>query len=571
MRLISHNHSIRSVFLISLALACLAALALSGCTGAVTGAAGKPFGSSPPAHAQQSQPLAPAASKQPAAATIAPSARCTVAYLRHNLHLAHVTVNAAVLNTSGTVTPVPPQPITGPLTGLPSFCDVAITQRDQAGNPIHVEVWLPDSWNGRFQGTGGAIFSCGPYYYEMAPAIQEGYAAAGTDCGVPLAQRDTANWALTDGHLNRPLIEDFAYAGIHDMTVTGKAVTRDYYASAPRYSYFNGCSTGGREGLVEAQRYPADYNGIVSGSPAINWTQFIPAEIWPQLVMNSSGDFLPACKQIAFTDAVVKACGSTGGVIINPSACHWNPASLVGEVTPCGVITQQDAAVMTKIWQGPVNAAGQPLWYGLEPGASLTGLAATATVNGVTTGQPFPIPVSWLGTWLQLNPSWDWRTLTYAQFDQLFQQSVSQFSSTFAANNPDLSGFRNAGGKIIIWHGLADQLIFPQGTVQYYRRVQRQMGGPARTDSFARLFIAPGAQHCASGAGSAPAGPAQPLASLVSWVEKGKAPSTIPGAVTNPVTNAVTPSRPLCLYPLVARYRGHGSKAAASSYACKPQ
>ena len=351
------------------------------------------------------------------------------------------------------------------------------------------------------------------------------------------------------------------------MTVVGKAVTTAYYPSPLRYSYFNGCSTGGREGLVEAQQYPADYNGIVAGAPAINWTQFIPAEIWPQLVMNRTGDFLPGCKEVAFTDAVVKACGDAGGVITSPSACHWNADRLIGDVTPCGVITRQDATVMNMIWRGPVNADGKPLWYGPERGTSLTGLAATSTINGVTTGQPFPIPVSWLGTWLQRDPSWDWQTLTYAQFTRLYHQSVSEFSATFAANDPDLSAFRQHGGKIIIWHGLADQLIFPQGTIRYYQQVQRTMGGAAATNSFARLFLAPGAQHCASAAGPAPA-PGQPLAALVRWVEKGQAPRTIPGALTNPVTGAATPSRPLCLYPLVARYTGHGPATAASSYAC---
>lgn len=567
MKRISHTYGIREIRRIVPVLASLAALALVGCAGPITAQAGKQAGGAGRGAAKHATMQRPAV-KRPASVVSFPE-RCKVAYLRASLRLAHVTVDSASMNTSGTVTPTLPQPVTGPLTGLPSFCDVTLTETDAAGNPIHIDVWLPTSWNGRFQGVGGAIYSCGPYYYEMAPAIQEGYAAAATDCGVSLADRETASWALKDGRLNSPLIHDFAYAGIHDMTVVGKTVTSDYYPSPLRFSYFNGCSTGGREGLVEAQQYPADYNGIVAGSPAINWTQFIPAEIWPQLVMNESGDFLPSCKEIAFTDAAVQACASTGGVITNPSACHWNPSTLVGVVTPCGVITQQDAAVMTKIWQGPVNAQGKPLWYGLERGASLAGLAATATSNGVTDGQPFPITVSWLGTWLQQNPSWNWHTLTYPQFDQLFQRSVSEFSKIFAANNPDLSAFEKDGGKIIIWHGLADQLIFPQGTVNYYERVQREMGGARQTESFARLFLAPGAQHCASAAGPAPTMPEGPLPSLVNWVEKGKAPSSIPGTVTNPVTNAVTETRPLCLYPLTARYTGHGSTTAASSYTCK--
>ena len=548
-------------------LACLAALFLAGCSGTTVAAGAKH--SVRPGHGSATQPAAgQSAAKQPGAA-LSPAARCKARYLRRSLHLADVTVDSAVMNTAGSVTPTLPQPLTGPLTGLPAFCDVTITRADQAGNPIQVDIWLPATWNGRFQGVGGSIYSCGPYDYEMAPAIQEGYAAASTDCGVPLGDRETAPWALKDGRLDKPLIDDFAYAGIHDMTVVGKAVTSAYYPSPLRYSYFNGCSTGGREGLVEAQRYPADYNGIVAGAPAINWTQFIPAEIWPQLVMKETGDFLPSCKEAAFTDAVVKACGDAGGIITNPSACNWNADSLVGEVTPCGVITQQDATVMNTIWQGPVNSDGKPLWYGLERGASLDGLAATTTINGVTTGQPFPITVSWLGTWLQQNPSWNWQTLTYAQFDQLFERSIKEFSGLFAANDADLSAFKKDGGKIIIWHGLADQLIFPQGTIRYYQQVQRKMGGAAATDSFARLFLAPGAQHCASAAGSAPAGPAQPMSALVKWVEKGEAPNAIPGAVTDPVTGAATASRPLCRYPLVARYTGHGSTTAASSYVCK--
>jgi hypothetical protein len=565
MRRIFHKHPAQAVRRFMPALACLTALGLVGAAGPIIGAVVKHPAAAGHTAAKQPVVQRPAV-KRPAAMAFS-GARCSVAYLRTSLHRAGVTVDSASMNSTGTFTP----PAQQPLSGLPSFCDVTVTQSDPAGNPVHIDVWLPTSWNGRFQGVGGAVYACGPFYYEMAPAIQDGYAAAATDCGVSPSDMETASWALNNGRLDWPLIHDFAYAGIHDMTVVGKAVTSIYYRSPLRFSYFNGCSTGGREGLEEAQRYPADYNGIASGAPAINWTKFIPAEIWPQLVMNQAGDFLQPCKEVAFTNAAVHACATTGGVITNPSACGWNPSKLVGLVTPCGVITQQDAAVMTKIWQGPENTHGERLWYGLERGTSLAGLAATYSDNGVTAGQPFPITVSWLGTWIQRNPAWDWHTLTYAQFDHLFQLSVSQFSTIFAANNPDLSAFKKHGGKIIIWHGLADQLIFPQGTVRYYQRVQQAMGGPRRTDSFARLFLAPGAQHCASGAGPAPAGPAQPLDSLVSWVEKGKAPSTIPGTVTDPATNHVTQSRPLCLYPLVARYLGHGSTTLASSLTCSSQ
>src|SRR5262249_22749494 len=320
-----YNHLVQAVLRIVPVLACLAALALTGCAGPMIAAAGKQAGHAGHAAATRAPGRRPAV-KQPGPAIATSGARCNLADLRTSLHLADVTIDSVSMNRSGTVTPTPPQPLTGPLAGLPSFCDVALTKTDPAGNPVHVDVWLPRSWNGRFQGVGGAIYACGPFYYEMAPAIQAGYAAAATDCGVSPADRETASWALKDGRLNWPLIHDYAYAGIHDMTLVGKAVTRVYYPSPLRFSYFNGCSTGGREGLVEAQRYPADYNGIVSGAPAINWTHFIPSGIWPQLVMNESRDFLPSCKEVAFTDAAVRACASTGGVITNPSACRWDPS-----------------------------------------------------------------------------------------------------------------------------------------------------------------------------------------------------------------------------------------------------
>jgi feruloyl esterase len=320
---------------------------------------------------------------------------------------------------------------------------------------------------------------------------------------------------------------------------------------------------------MEAQRYPSDYNGIVSGAPAINWTQFIPSEIWPELVMKQSNDYLPTCKEEAFTEAVVKACGSQGGItspfISDPARCHWNPMNLVGFSTPCGTITATDAKVIAQIWAGPSTTDGKKLWYGLEPGASLSGLAGTITTGAVTTPNPFPITVTWLGTWLQRNPSWNWQTLTYAEFDKLFAQSVSEFSSTIATNNPDLAQFKDDGGKILIWHGLADQLIFPQGTINYYQRVEQAMGGAKQADSFARLFLAPGAQHCLSAAGPAPA---NPLAAVVSWVEHGQAPRSILGTVVDPATNVVTLSRPLCMYPLTARYTGHGSTDDASNFTC---
>jgi len=209
--------------------------------------------------------------------------------------------------------------------------------------------------------------------------------------------------------------------------------------------------------------FPADYNGIVSGSPAINATEFLPSELWPDLVMLQSNDFLPTCKEQAFTDAVIAACGDGSGVIENPAACRFNPFTLVGEVTPCGTITAADAAVMAKIWQGPVVDGRHLSWYGLEPGTSLSDLAATATSDGTTSPEPFPLPVGWFAYFLTQNPSFNWETLTYQQFLQYFEAGVSKFAVIGTDSNPDLSAFERDGGKILIWHGLADEIVFPQG------------------------------------------------------------------------------------------------------------
>jgi Tannase and feruloyl esterase len=399
-----------------------------------------------------------------------------------------------------------------------------------------------------------------------------------TDGGHTGVSSLTGSFALDgSGRLNWPLIEDFSYRALHDLAVVGKAVTAAYYGTAAHDSYWNGCSTGGRQGLAEAQRYPTDYNGILAAAPAINWQKFIPAELWPELVMLQSGDFLPQCKFAAFQTAAINACDKVGdgvadGVIGDPLACKFDPSSLVGTSTPCGTITAQDAAVVAKISDGPRTTGGDFLWYGLTWGASYGGLANTATTGATTVGAPFPIALAHLGTWVQQNPpvslggTWDWTTLTSDQYDQLFQQSVEMYSDVIGTDNPDLGAFKNAGGKLVIWHGLADQLIFPQGSIDYYKRVESVLGGEGKTKDFARLFLAPGVAHCAGGPG---AQPDNPLNAVIDWVEHKKAPDELNGVIRNS-GGAVTETRPICMYPSVAAYKGNGDVAQATSFVCRP-
>jgi feruloyl esterase len=521
--------------------------------------------------------LASASTERSAAPTATTASRCNAAYLTSALHRSDVTVDSATADTSGSFT----APYTAtPITGLPDFCAVDLTETDSAGNPMHTAVWLPLKWNGQFQGIGGGGFSCGIFYSpapgyvlpSLSQTIESGYAAASTDCGVSEADTYTGSWALKpDGKLDRALINDYASTGIHDMTVLGKAVTNAFYTDRIQDAYFVGCSTGGREALNEAQAYPDDYNGIVAGAPAINLPAMVPADLWPALVMNRMHDALPTCKEDAFAHAAVAACqggdGVADGTISDPADCRWNADELIGTRTACGTITATDAAVMNKILQGPATAGGRKLWYGLEPGASLSAIAATTTVNGATTPAPFSISLGWLGTWLQKNTNWNWQTLTYARFDQLFTQSEREFGPALATENPDLTAFRDHGGKLLIWQGLADPLAFPQATTQYYRTVQQTMGGAASTGTFARLFLSPGASHCGSGAGPAPTA-TDPVAAVAAWVRHGKAPASLLATMTSPAPGAATFTRPVCAYPLQAHYTGHGDSNQARNFTC---
>jgi hypothetical protein len=489
--------------------------------------------------------LAPAASASPPERVVAAQSGSCASLTGLALPNTHVT-SAAVAPGSGT-------------------CRVhATVTHPPAGDTVNIDVWMPVAgWNGRFQGLGGAGYLGGSPQSLAAP-VSQGYAAASTDTGHPGAD---GGFALdANGHLNEQLIEDFAFLGIHDMTVVGKAVVAAFYGHPALHAYWNGCSTGGRQGLSEAQRYPGDYDGILAAAPAINWSRFIPAEFWPQLVMLGARDFLPQCKFDAFQAAAINACDTVGdgvrdGVIGDPARCGFDPRTQIGLATPCGPITAQDAAVVAKILDGARTTGGRFLWYGLRPGAAFQGLANTTTSGGA----PFPIALTHLGTWVQQNPAWDWTTATARDFDRLFARSVRLFTDVIGTDDPDLHAFERGGGKVLIWHGQADQLIFPQGTIDYYRRVRAAMGGTAETEGFARLFLAPGVAHCAGGPGPQPG---DPLNALTDWVEHGRAPRVLSGVVRDG-TGAVIQTRPICEYPRVARYNGRGDTADASSFACR--
>ncbi|HEY6343350.1 MAG TPA: tannase/feruloyl esterase family alpha/beta hydrolase [Bryobacteraceae bacterium] len=448
----------------------------------------------------------------------------------------------------------------------PGICRVAaITTHPPAGDKIKIWVAIPTAnWNGRFLGIGGGGFSGGNAGGVNQP-VALGYASGSTDTGHEGA---SGSFALdANGRLNWQLIRDNAHVGIHEMTATGKALTQAMYGVAPRYSYFNGCSTGGRQGLMEAQRYPQDYNGIVSGAPAINWTRFLPQELWGAVIINAAGNPMPACKLAAATAAAIAACdaidGVKDGVIEDPKRCSYDPKALVGtSAGGCGSFTQADVDLIRKFWEGPRREDGSFLWYGQSRGADLNAMYGSRGVP--LKPQPFGIALDWFRYFLAENPQLDFPAITPAAYERYFDRSVEEFGAVIGTDNPDLTAFRDRGGKAIVWHGWADQLITPEGTIDYYTGVQEKTGDAKKTSDFIRLFLAPGVGHCAGGAGPAPYGQ---LDALLSWVEEGEAPQTLPAARRDQA-GAITRSRPLCPYPLVAKYKGTGSTDDAANFVC---
>jgi hypothetical protein len=401
----------------------------------------------------------------------------------------------------------------------------AVVTHPPAEDRVTVYMALPaNNWNGRIYGMGGGGFMAGIPLFLTIPATQ-GFASVVTDAGHP---GGSGSFALdtVQNRLRWQEIRDFAYQGIHDMTIVAKELTEAFYGKPAAYSYFVGGSTGGRQGMMEAQRFPGDYDGILSYFPAINWSRLVVADLWPQVVMNDEGNYVPQAKLEAVTSEVIEACdgddGVIDGVIGDPFSCLWDPGEFTGTPVGDSYFTEADANVVLRIWEGARTHDGKFLWYGLTRGTRLTDLAGTK--GDPLRGVPFDVSFEWIRYFLLNDPQYDIKSLTRAEFELLFDQSVDQYTEVIGTDNPDLSGFRDQGGKLMVIQGLADQLVPPQGTMDYFGKVQRVMGGPAAASEFARLFLVPGADHSLSGAGPLPSGQ---LDALIRWVEEDNAPDYI--------------------------------------------
>ena len=509
--------------------------------------------------------------QQAAADAIAPITTCDTAGIGQ-AHLVSDLPTALSTNppndTSVAITSV----TTGTTGGIP-YCLVKLNIKPA----INIWVGLPTgpNWNGRLQSEGGGGYA-GSVGIPTG-SIAGGYVGVQTDTGHTGGSgtfgclNDCAGaTAASPGIMDKQRQTDFAYRSEHLMASLGKQLAQAFYGQQPVYAYWNGCSTGGRQGLRMAQQFPNDYNGLLVGAPAIHWDRFQAYQIWPQVAMfQDTGAAISSAKTSLATNSAVAACDVVNGVhegfIENPYACTYNPvndptitkATCTSADNTC--LTPAEAGAIQKIWQGATNASGQLLYPGLERGASLSG--------GLAGANPFSIAVAQPQYWVYWNPQWDWHTLNYANYEAFFNRTVQYVGPFMSSDNPNLSNFKATGGKILMWQGGADQLIMTRGSSNYYDSVANYMAGGdySQLSPWFRHFIVPGNGHCGGGAAPQVAGMFQ---TMVNWVEASVAPDTLTSTQT--LTGGVTRTRPVCAYPKVATYLGGGANAnLATSWVCQ--
>jgi hypothetical protein len=455
-----------------------------------------------------------------------------------------------------------------------SFCQVDILYGSSDAQNINVRIGLPlgpldggsggvvGAWNGRTQGIGGG--GCSGSLNVNAP-VNAGYVGSGNDTGHGPADFNCEAGVNLDGTYNLQFINDFIRNGMKAQVLLSKRVAAKYYAREPLYNYWNGCSTGGRQGYVLAQELGRELDGILANAPAMYWTRFQTAQMWGQIVMKDLvGGPIAGPKLTQATASAVAACdgddGVVDGVIDEPRACTFSAKANICGVPGAPATNCLDAAeaeAIDLIWDGPRNAGGKRIWFGLDRGTAIGALNGT---------NPFFLGVTQFH-WDVHDRTFDWKTVTmntYAEVAQAGSRNIADVTDTF----DDLDTFRASGGKLLTMVGANDQLIMPQGVLHYYRQMARRYGGPHDDDfsgvqKFFRLFRAPGVAHCAGGAGPQPQ---NLFDALVDWVENKKAPQSIASTVTS--GGVVTRTRPLCPYPQTAIYKGSGSTDDAANFAC---
>ncbi|HET7503961.1 MAG TPA: tannase/feruloyl esterase family alpha/beta hydrolase [Kofleriaceae bacterium] len=459
--------------------------------------------------------------------------------------------------------------------GNASYCQVDILFGNNANQNINIRIGLPlntrdggtggvqGAWNGRTQGLGGAGCSGN---LDVTPVVNAGFVGSGTDTGH--VDGDCEPGVNADGTYNMQFIQDFIRNGIKEQILFSKRVAARYYGVKPVFNYWNGCSTGGRQGYLLAQELAGELDGILANAPAIYWTRFQTAQMWGQLAMRDlTGAPIAAAKLNQAAASAVAACdaadGIVDGVIDDPRTCKFSAtANICGAPTApaTNCLTASEADAINLIWDGPRNAGGQRIWFGLDRGTDLA--TPPLSLDGVF---PFPLGVTQFH-WNEHDRTVDPFSVGLDGYPQVAQdgsRNIADVTDTFG----DLDAFRRSGGKLLTFVGGNDQLIFPRGVINYYRVMATRVGFGvpdfSRLQQFYRLFRAPGVAHCGGGNGPQP----QALfEALVQWVEHGVAPAQILAAGTTP--SGGTRTRPLCPYPQTAIYNGSGSTDVAANFHC---
>jgi feruloyl esterase len=463
------------------------------------------------------------------------------------------------------------------------FCRIEGAIRPSADSDIKFEVWLPPAaaWNGKYEGVGNGGFAGSLIYPAMDWALQGGYAVSATDTGHAGGALES-HWAL--GHPEK--IVDFGWRAIHETAVASKAIVEAYYARPPAHAYFSGCSDGGREALMEAQRFPRDYDGIVAGAPANAWSRLLTAAISDSQALAATPEsWLSPDKLGVVTAAALAACHGEAGVLDDPGACRFDPASLIcksGAAADC--LTAPELASLRRIYAGPKDAAGKSLFPGFPPGGEAGPAAWSLWITGTppkreTGSLIYYFGTGFFGDMVFDTPEWDFRSLDLA--DGL-ARAQAKTGPALDATQTDLGAFKAAGGKLLQYHGWSDAAIPPANSIAYYEQVAAGLGGVAATQPFYRLFLAPGMQHCGGGAAPNAVGgvfgtpppvrdPAHDVvAALAHWVEDGAAPERITATLyrDGDPAEGVAGQRPWCPYPAVAHVSGAGSRTDAAGWTC---
>jgi Tannase and feruloyl esterase len=440
----------------------------------------------------------------------------------------------------------------GPALTLPAFCRVTAVARPVPDSEIKIEVWLPPAqrWNGKLIGTGNGGYSGSMSFGDMESGLRQGYAVAGSDTG---HQGGELKFGL--GHPEK--IRDWGDRAVHVMAETARLIVRSYYGRFAAHAYFTGCSTGGHQALTEAQRYPADYDGIVAGDPGNNRVRLNIGFLWSWLAVHKGAEF-PASKLPLITAAAIAACDSLDGVkdglIADPRACPFDPAALLCKGADDGkCLTEPQAAAVRAVYAGAHNPrTGERLFAGWPRGSE-------SGWGGYFVGQREPARLDFWRYWVFHDPAWDFRSFDFDRDAAYADEKMS----ILVANNPDLGAFARRNGKLLLYHGLADPVAPPEDTIRYFEDVAHAMGGPEKTAGFIRLFLAPGMGHCRGGPGP---DTFDALGALDKWVTEGAAPDRI--IASHAKDGAVDRTRPLCPYPLVARWNGSGSIDDAAAFTC---